>query len=195
MKIPLFKKKIKTFIFELFTAKNASIAVAEMLDVCTPLTKDGSITTLLGLFLPEVNQMRLLLRNLQVHEYPLCIHSIKALEQVEIEMIDLENRESDWWSLINDNDIFALKWSVFFHDIGKINPYRNHEEFGPILSSEMLSRLGWKKNSEVMIISRLLIRNHQSVVRFGKLSTFLDLGILKFFELAQRDPRNVILLY
>ncbi|NQU66097.1 MAG: hypothetical protein HQ517_17700 [SAR324 cluster bacterium] len=186
---------IRKFIFDLFKAENSSVAIRQMFDIASPLSRNGNIRTLLGLFLPEVNQMRYLLRNTEIHEYPLCIHSMKALEQVEDEIDNIQKTEPELWRFVGEEDIFALKWSMLFHDLGKINPYQNHEELGPVLSTQMLLRLGWPENSETLDLIRLLVANHQSVVRFSRLSTYLDLGILKFFELAQRDPGKVLLLY
>lgn len=185
----------RQFIFDLFIAENASIAIQQMMDISCPISRDGHLMTLLGLFIPETNQMRYLLRNLDVHEFPVCIHSLKALGQVEKEIESSQKNESELWRFVSEKDIFSLKWSTLFHDIGKINPYRNHEKLGPVISTDMLKRLGWPEQDEVMEMVRLLIANHQSVVRFSQLSTYLDLGILKFFELAQRDPRKVLLLY
>jgi len=186
---------IRRFIFDLFITEYTHAAVGQMIEIASPLSYEGKVKTLLGFFLPEVNQMRYLLRNTEIHEYPLCIHSLKALEYVEKEIENMQKVESDLWRFIDEKHIFALKWSVFFHDLGKIDPYKNHEEYGPILSAKMLFRLGWEEESETLDLIRLLVENHQSVVRFSQLSTYLDLGILKFFELAQRDPVKVLLLY
>ena len=188
-------KSIRCFIFDLFVTENSSTAIRQMIEIASPLSRKGNIRTLIGLFLPEVNQMRFLLRNTEIHEYPLCIHSMKALEQVEVEMDNIQKNEPELWRFVSEESVFALKWSVLFHDLGKINPYRNHEELGPVLSTQMLSRLGWAEDSETLDLIRLLVANHQSIVRFSQLSTYLDLGILKFFELAQRDPAKVLLLY
>jgi UTP:GlnB (protein PII) uridylyltransferase len=187
--------QFRDFIFQLFTSENTAAAVKQMIEISAPLNRKGEIKTLLGLFLPEVNKMRYLLRNTEIHEYPLCIHSIKVLEQVEQEMEIIQKDEPGLWRFISEEDIFALKWSALFHDLGKIDPHANHEEFGPVLSSNMLLRLGWTEESDTLHLIRLLVSNHQSVVRFSQLATFMDLGILKFFELAQRDPRKVIMLY
>jgi|GEM_PF-114200 UTP:GlnB (protein PII) uridylyltransferase len=188
-------KAIRDFIFDLFITENSSTAIRQMIEIASPLSRKGNIKTLLGLFLPEVNQMRFLLRNTEIHEYPLCIHSMKALQQVEDEIDGIQKNEPELWRFVSEEDIFALKWSMLFHDLGKINPYRNHEELGPVLSTQMLLRLGWAEDSETLDLIRLLVANHQSIVRFSQLSTYLDLGILKFFELAQRDPGKVLLLY
>ena len=192
---PFSSNHTRDFIFNLFSAENSSVAIEQMLEIATPLNHKGDIQTLLGLFLPEVNRMRYLMRNLDIHEYPLCIHSLNSLRQVEKEIEVIQKKEPELWRFIGEDNIFALKWSVFFHDIGKIDPYRDHEKYGPIISSEMLSRLGWKEGSGVLDLIRLLIANHQSVVRYSQLSPYLDIGILKFFELAQRNPGKVVLLY
>jgi UTP:GlnB (protein PII) uridylyltransferase len=187
--------ELKKFIYLLFQQAHASVAIGQLLEIAAPLNYQGESKTLLGLFLPPVNQMRYLLRNIETHEYPLCIHSLKALAEAEKQIINSQKSEPELWKFISKDDIFALKWSTFFHDIGKINPYKNHEELGPVICSEMLTDLGWDKCSEFTELIRLLVRNHQSVVRFSRLSTFLDVGIMKFFELAERSPRKVILLY
>lgn len=189
------KNGVKDFVFNLFIAENASVAIEQMMEIAAPLEHDGQIKTLLGLFIPEVNQMRYLLRNIEVHEFPLCIHSQKALSQVEKEIEVVQKKEPELWRFISERDVFALKWSTLFHDIGKINPYKDHEKLGPILATEMLTRLGWDETDEVFDLVRLLVAHHQSIVRFTQLSTYLDLGIQKFFDLAQRDPGKVVMLY
>jgi len=187
--------KVKSFIYQLFTGDYASSAIRQMMDISLPLTRGGQARTLLGLFLPEVNQMRFLLRNVEIHQFTLCEHSMRALAQMEQEIVKFKAQYQELWGFLNHEDLFTLKWSIFFHDIGKINPYKNHEEHGPKIVTKLLSWLGFQSNSDQMDQIRVLVAHHQSMVRFSKLSTHLDLGILKFFELAGRDPRNLILLY
>ncbi len=188
-------QEAKEFIFQLFQAEFAHIAISQAWEISLPLQRSGEHQSLLGLFLPEADQMRYLLRNLNIHAYPLCEHSLLALEQVETEVKALKEREPELWHFIGKNDIFALKWATFFHDLGKINPYRDHELLGPILSTKLLLELGWDENDSTLNLIRLLIRHHQSVVRFSRLSTYIDVGIVKFFGLTERDPRQMILLY
>ncbi|MDT8445327.1 MAG: hypothetical protein RRB13_00355 [bacterium] len=189
------KESLKDFIYQLFRADYASAAIGQMLEISLPLSSTGDAKTLLGLFLPEVNKMRYLLRNLEVHSYPLCEHSLKAIGQMEKEIVAFRSKEPELWRFLEDEDIFSLKWSIFFHDLGKINPYKDHEQYGPKLAGGMLVRLGFDGNSDQLEMIRLLVQHHQSMVRYSKLSTHMDLGILKFFELAQRDPKRLILLY
>ena len=189
------KSEYRAFIFHLFVSKRASTAIRQMVEIAAPPDVNGKIKTLLGIFLPPVNDMRFLLRNIAVHQYPLCVHSVKALEQLEYEIKRVAKSEPELWKFLNDNALFALKWATFFHDIGKIDPKADHEKFGPQLSGCLLKSLGWKRNSEVQEISRFLIRNHQSLVRYSQLAAFPDQGIIKLFEIALRDPGKVLLLY
>jgi len=186
---------VKSFIYQLYTGDYASSAVRQMIEIALPLSKGGEAQTLLGIFLPQVNQMRFLLRNLEVHQHPLCEHSIRALSQIEIEIIRFKSDYPELWGFLKPEDLFTLKFATFFHDIGKINPYKHHEEHGPKVVSKMLDQLGFIASGDQLDHIRMLVAHHQSMVRFSKLSTHLDLGILKFFELAGRDPRMLILLY
>ncbi|MGK0289565.1 MAG: UTP:GlnB (protein PII) uridylyltransferase, partial [bacterium] len=192
---PIDEEEVKNAFFTIFTADYTSVAVSLMIEIATPPSRNGHIKTLLGRILPEVNKMRFLLRNVNVHEHPLCIHSLKALKEVEIEITKFQNEEAELWAYITPKDLFALKWSTLFHDLGKIDPYRDHEAYGPKLSTNMLKRLGWEDDEDVMNLVRLLVLHHQSVVRYSRMSTYMDIGIVKFFELAQRDLKKLILLY
>ncbi len=189
------QKAAQQFIKHLFTSEYAASAVEQMLEIATPLGFSGEHKSLLGILLPEVDKMRFLLRNLNVHDHPLCEHSLLALKQSQIESRRFRASEAQLWTFLDNDDLFALKFATFFHDVGKTNPYVDHEQHGPSLCTKMLMRLGWDENDDVLNTIRLLVRHHQSVVRFSQLETHLDLGIVKFFELADRSPRKMILLY
>lgn len=185
---------VKQSIHAIFSNEYTSIAVETMMDIAASNTRDGHAKTLLGRFLPPVNEMRFLLRNVKVHAWPLCIHSIKTIKRLEKEITLMQKKEPELWDYVDEKDIFALKWSMFFHDLGKIDPYKNHEEYGPVLSDSMLEKIGFESGYSRDMI-RLLIRHHQSVTRLSHLSTYMDQAIIRFFELGQRNPKKIILLY
>ena len=185
----------KEFIFRLFSAEFAHVALSQMLETAQALSWAGEYKSLLGLFLPLADEMRFLLRNVNIHAYPLCRHSLLSLERVELEAQRLRAQEPELWRFVGAEDIFALKWATFFHDLGKTNPYRDHEQLGPSLSSKMLVRLGWDENHETLDMIRLLVLQHQGVVRCSRLATYTDLGIVRYFEIADRSPRKLLLLY
>ena len=189
------KAEIKDLLTVIFTNEFSSVALEQMFEISAPISRDGKIKTLLGKFIPEVNEMRFVIRNINVHQYPMCIHSLKALRQMETEIQILSKKEPELWAFANKEDIFALKWSILFHDIGKIDLYKPHEEFGPVLSNKILIRLGWEEGSPVLDKIRLLVRHHQSVVRFSRLSRYFDHSMIQFIELAERDPRKLMMLY
>ncbi|GIT09390.1 MAG: hypothetical protein CM1200mP30_30200 [Pseudomonadota bacterium] len=64
-------------------APYASNALSIMFEICEPIDEDNLPNTLIGCFIPETNKMRFFLRNLSVHQHTVCMHSLKALDQVQ----------------------------------------------------------------------------------------------------------------
>lgn len=186
---------ISSFLRRAFIAPYTSDLIAQMWEISRIEDQFGQVKSLFGLFIPEADQMRYLRRNTEIHEYPLCVHSNQALKTVEIELKHIEQNDPELISFLNEDSIFALKWSCLFHDIGKIYPELNHEKSGPKLAVQILDRLDWKPSQRILSLIRLLVEHHQSVVKFSRLSTYTEIGINKYLELAERDPRRVLLLY
>lgn len=186
---------ITSFLRKAFVAPHTSDVVAQMWDIMYFDSHSGQIKSLLGLFIPEADQMRYLRRNVEIHEYPLCVHSNETLKTVEYELKAIRNNDPELLGFLNEDSVFALKWSCLFHDIGKINPELNHEKSGPEIAIRILDRLDWKPSRRILSLIRLLVEHHQSVVKFSRLSTYTEIGINKYLELAERDPRRVLLLY
>jgi UTP:GlnB (protein PII) uridylyltransferase len=183
------------FIRQLFVAPHTSRAIHQLWDVMDIDPKSEKIKTLLGLFIPECDQMRFLRRNTEIHEFPLCVHSIKTLKKVEAELVHIRKEEPEILDFIDENSIFALKWSCLFHDIGKIDMKLDHEKSGPEMAIRILQRHGKGQSFRVLGLIRLLVEHHQSIVKFSRLSMYPEIGINKYLDLAERDPRKVLLLY
>jgi len=186
---------ITSFLRDAFLAPHTSDTIAQMWDIMCFDNQSGKITSLLGLFIPEADQMRFLRRNTEIHEYPLCVHSNETLKTVEYELKAIKNSDPELLRFLNEDSIFALKWSCLFHDVAKIYPELNHEKSGPEIAISILDRLDWKPSRRILSLIRLLVEHHQSVVKFSRLSTYTEIGINKYLELAERDPRRVLLLY
>jgi HD-GYP domain-containing protein (c-di-GMP phosphodiesterase class II) len=186
---------ISSFLRQAFIAPYTSDLIAQMWEISIVDDQFGQVKSLFGLFIPEADQMRYLRRNTEIHEYPLCVHSNKALKTIEFELKNIRQNDPALLSFLNEDSIFALKWSCLFHDIGKIYPDLNHEKTGPKLVVQILDRLDWKPSQRILGLIRLLVEHHQSVVKFSRLSTYTEIGINKYLELAERDPRRVLLLY
>jgi UTP:GlnB (protein PII) uridylyltransferase len=98
-----------------------------MFEICEPIDEDNLPNTLIGCFIPETNKMRFLLRNLSVHQHTVCVHSLKALDQVQKELYKLKNDYPELHQYLEAKHIIALKWAVLFHDLGRNDPHADHE--------------------------------------------------------------------
>ncbi len=150
--------------------------------------------TLLGRFIPECNQMRFLLRNLTYHQHPVCVHSLNAVEAAEEELGTLKRQYPELHQHLKPKHILALKWSMLFHDVGKIDPSTRHQISGTSMAVRALERLGYN-DPELFSLISLLIVHHMTVARLSKTSAYFDQAVQQFFEIANRDLVNVILLY
>ncbi|MGA0391361.1 MAG: protein-PII uridylyltransferase, partial [bacterium] len=150
--------------------------------------------TLLGRFIPECNQMHFLLRNLSYHQYPVSIHSLNAVQAAEEELQILQKQYPELYQYLQPKHILALKWAVLFHDVGKIDPRTRHQISGTSIAVRALERLGYA-DPELFGSISLMIAHHMTVVRLSKTSAYFDQAIQQFFEIANRDLVNVILLF
>ncbi|MBT6728189.1 MAG: protein-PII uridylyltransferase, partial [Deltaproteobacteria bacterium] len=150
--------------------------------------------TLLGRFIPECNQMHFLLRNLSYHQYPVSIHSLNAVQAAEEELQILQKQYPELYQYLQPKHILALKWAVLFHDVGKIDPRTRHQISGTSIAVRALERLGYA-DPELFGSISLMIAHHMTVVGLSKTSAYFDQAIQQFFEIANRDLVNVILLF
>lgn len=172
----------------------AAKALTTMFEIVSPSDSNQPIDTLIGRFIPELNQIRFLLRNLNYHQHPVCTHSLKALQNTQEELQYLKKNYPELYQLLEPRHILALKWGVLFHDIGKIDPSSQHEVSGTSIAVNALKRLGYDDEELFKWVS-LLILHHMTVVRLSKTSTYLDQAIQTFFNIAERDMVQVILLF
>ena len=150
--------------------------------------------TLLGRLIPECNQMHFLLRNLSYHQYPVSIHSLNAVQAAEEELQTLKLQYPELHQYLQPQHILALKWAVLFHDVGKIDPTTRHQISGTSIAVRALERLGYD-DPELFRSVSLMIVHHMTVVRLSKTSAYFDQAVQQFFEIANRDLVNVILLF
>jgi len=188
-------KDMIRFLKELFLAPYTYTAIDQMWGIMNIDMVTGQIKTLLGLFIPEADKMRYVRRNTEIHEFPLCVHSNMSLKMVEKELENLKQNDPELLKFLNEESIFALKWSCLFHDIGKIDLDSDHEKSGPKIAVKIFQRFDWNPTQRTIGLIRLLIEHHQSVVKYSRLSTYPEIGINKYLDLAERDPRKVLLLF
>ena len=133
-----------------------------MFEICEPINENKLPNTLIGCFIPETNKMRFLLRNLSVHQHTVCMHSLKALDQVQKELYRLKNDYPELHQYLEAKHLIALKWGVFFHDLGKIDPHADHEVSGTSMAVQALEKIGYQDQELLTLVSLLIV--HQSTV-------------------------------
>ena len=132
------REKISNHFSSILLAPFASNAMSIMFEICEPIDEDNLPNTLIGCFIPETNKMRFLLRNLSVHQHTVCVHSLKALDQVQKELYKLKNDYPELYQYLEAKHIIALKWGVFFHDLRKIDPHSDHVISGTYMAVQAL---------------------------------------------------------
>ena len=184
---------------ELMLTENVSHALKIMFKICAPdstrkMHSRHLPDTLIGRFIPECNQMRFLLRNLTYHQHSLCEHTLNALKICQKELELFKKEYTELYNYLTPKYILALKWGLFLHDVGKIDPSTKHEISGTAIAIKVLKRLGYD-DPELFKLVSLLIAHHMTVVRLSKTSAYFDMALYNFFEVADRDLIKVILLF
>ena len=172
----------------------AANALRIMFEICEPISADSQPRTLMGCFIPETNKMRFLLRNLSYHQNPVCTHTLNALDRTQKELDRLKKDYQELYQYLEPKHILALKWGVLFHDVGKIDPQTEHEVSGTAIAVKALERIGYD-DQELFTLVSLLIVHHMTVVQLSRTSAYLDQALQSFFEIADRNLINVILLF
>ena len=179
---------------ELMLTPFAANVLELMFDISETIGASKTPQTLIGCFLPECNQMRFLLRNLTYHQHPVCKHTLNALRNAQLELDKLRENYPELYQFLKPSHILALKWGMLFHDIGKIDPQTKHQISGTSIASNALERLGYDDPEMTNLVS-LLIVHHMTVVQLSKTSAYFDQALQSFFDIADRNLVNVILLY
>ncbi len=173
---------------------HADKALRTMFEIHDPANTAQKIDTLIGRFLPPCNKMRYLLRNLNYHQYSVCEHTLEALRFSHEELEYLKKKYTELYQYLTPKHILALKWSLFFHDIGKIDPKTRHQISGTSIAVNALEGIGYD-DEDIFNLVNSLIYHHMTIVQLSKAPTYLDQAMLRFFEVAERDLIQMILLF
>ncbi|MBF0287280.1 MAG: protein-PII uridylyltransferase [SAR324 cluster bacterium] len=173
---------------------HADKALKTMFEIYDPSNTEQNIDTLIGRFIPACNKMRYLLRNLNYHQYSVCEHTLEALRYSNEELDYLKKKYTELYQYLTPKHILALKWSILFHDIGKIDPKTRHQISGTSIAVNALEGIGYD-DEDIFNLVNSLIYHHMTIVQLSKAPTYLDQAMLRFFEVADRDLIQMILLF
>lgn len=179
---------------QIMISPNVGISVGAMFEIYDPTNPGQDIDTLIGRFIPECNQMRFLLRNLNYHHYSVCEHTLRALTSTQKELENLKAKYTELYQYLTPKHILGLRWGVLFHDVGKIDPKTKHQVSGTAMAKKALERLGYDDEELFQIVS-LLVYHHMTIVQLSRASTYFDQALQQFFEVGDRDIILMILLF
>ncbi len=188
------RSEVRNRFSEIMLSPHAAQALRTMFEIDDPSSTSRDTDTLIGRFIPECNQIRFLLRNLSYHQYTVCDHTLRALENSHKELEYLKKNYTELYHFLRPEHLLALKWGVLFHDIGKIDPRTKHQNSGTSIAVQALERLGYE-DEELFNLVSLLIFHHMTFGELSKTSTYFDQALQRSFEIADRDLIRMILLF
>ena len=78
--------------------------------------------------------------------------------------------------------------------MGKIDPHADHEVSGTSMAVQALEKIGYQDQEFFTLVS-LLIVHHSTLVQLSKTSAYFDQALQNYFEIADRNLINIILIY
>jgi UTP:GlnB (protein PII) uridylyltransferase len=174
------------------TAPHAQVALAALWSVQDALAP--GVETLLGRFMPEMNRMVFLLRGVQAGAQPMHRHVLASLARGQEALDALRDSHPELHALLGPPHVLAVKFSLLLHSACALegtseNPARSAE-----MAAEIVARLGFAE-ADLERRVRLLVEHHKAVVALAKSASYADQALAEYFELADRDIVNVVLLY
>ena len=167
-------------------------AMRTLLEVNDPLMP--GMPTLLGRFIPPVDRMLYLVRRFDGRTMSLHEHALKSLEQGQYALESLRKEHHDLFHLLAPDDVLAMKWALFFHDIARIENVDAEPSQSAEKAAEILAVLGFRESAHEEKL-RLLISHHRSLAALSRLATYMDQAIAQYFEISGRNMVNAVLLY
>jgi [protein-PII] uridylyltransferase len=115
---------------------------------------------LLEAMLPELTQCRTLVPGDPIHVFTVFEHTLRLVRNLD----SLESGSFLGDLKANLNDLEPLYIAALLHDVGKIDPDKDHSVYGAEIAEEVCSR--WSVASNVSDTVQWLIREHLTMARF-----------------------------
>lgn len=181
-----------TLFSELMCAPYAHRALATMFEIYDPLSEDTQ--TMIGRFFPAYNRALFLLRGVPNQKIALHQHLLQSVHQGSNGLEWLQQHFPELHASLELVDILALKWSLFLYGIGQIEGEPIGQAEAAEKAAEVLEGLGYQDLVFEKKV-RLLIEHSRSLVVLSRTATYIDQAIARYFEMAERDIVNVVLLF
>ncbi len=170
----------------------AHLAVRTAIAIRDPLA--AGIETLMGRFLPEFNRMPFLLRNVNALAVPLHEHALRSLALGQKGLDALRESHPELHAHLGPAEILALKWSLLLHAACALEGPNDLPTRSAELAADMLARAGIQDQALLARV-RLLVEHHATLAALGKTTSYMDQALAQYFEIADRQIVNVVLLF
>ena len=173
---------------QLFISHHTSTAISEMMRVNYVPSSGSRLKNLAGYFFPPFNTAPFFQTDPEFHEFDLADHSLKVLSFLEQSIQNRLAKQPDFSELMSDEDLFALKWSALFHDMGKTMEGEAHEITSNRISDKILIKLGLTDNSVTTEKIAYLIANHQRPEEIMRLALNREDAMMGLISLMENSP-------
>ncbi len=143
---------------------------------------------LLGQLLPELNACRVLIPADSVHEFTVFEHTmrvVRCLDKMEPGTFLGDLKDSV-------NDLEPLYLAALLHDVGKIDPTKDHSIFGAEISETICDRWDLPSNAKDTVV--WLVREHLTMAKFIRVRDILNPQTVEEFAAIVGDMDRLTLL-
>ena len=167
-------------------------ALKTMFEITDPLGSDTP--SLIGRFIPSCEGMLHRVRRFAGVAMPLHVHSLNSLSAGQQALDALRTEYPELHGILSEEDVLALKWSLLLHDIARVGDADAEPDQSADQAAEILQEVGYR-DSELESRVRLLISHHRSLAALSRTATYMDQALAQYYEIAQRNLVNAVLLY
>jgi [protein-PII] uridylyltransferase len=143
---------------------------------------------LLEAMLPELTQCRTLVPGDPVHVFTVFEHTLRLIRHLD----SLEQGSFPGDVKASLTDIEPLYIAALLHDVGKIDPDKDHSVYGAEIARDVCER--WAVDSSVSETIQWLIREHLTMARFIRIRDIQNQNTVEEFAGLVRDPTRLAML-
>ena len=143
---------------------------------------------LLRQLLPELDDCRSLVPTDAVHQFTVFEHTIRVVRELD------RMKPGTFLADLKDgvNDLEPLYLAALLHDVGKINPERDHSEYGAEIAESVCER--WNLDASVRELVVWLIREHLTMAKFIRVRDIMNPQTVEEFASIVGDLNRLVLL-
>ncbi len=159
-----------------------------------PILKEMHFLGVLGRYIPEFAELTCLIQHEYYHIYTADEHVLRTIRHLDNVFAKKSSMDIVYEKVLRKNNSPHLLYIILLlHDIGKSDGIKGHAESGAILAEPVLNRLGFKKETQKIIL--FIIRKHLEMARFWQRYDLDDIQTAISFSEIVKNPELLRFLY